>query len=421
MPAEENKSIFTTLPGYKSLFGDWITAKKEKDAQLKNTSAYFLNQDIYVYELIDWRTLQKNIQHIKNIFFKALNVDGKLGSLTVKRISGWISYKNSAYVNRKPVSGSNFSTDVLDAIVRTFIKNITTAHQDYSKQNDSFDIPSFFQAKPELLGITTVYTKNNQIRSWIVQYEFTLPLARVLGFSRARVKDSLLEVVIDSFGSINSILLRWRPVKSKINSKLIKKKGINEPLNNNGKQLDLTEFIHANYIPAAHKHGSGAESSSPAIEYQLAGDNSYQTHLAPFLTIPTGHHAQRLSIVRHSIKISFIKIHSTANVKILADISGGSGKYTYAWACWEIANRENYTDLGSQEYCTVLGGALHVILTVIDEEYKITEQFQEFVYALQPSGLQFQRNDKLLRYGCTDPKAKNYDPNANCDDSSCKF
>ncbi len=420
MPTEEHKSIFTTLPDFESPFGDWIEAHKAK-AKLKNTAAYFFNQDIYVYKLTDWRELQQNIQHLKTIFFNALNVDGKSNAVTVKPISGWISYKNTAYQKRKQVSGSAFSEDELDAIVQKFIKEITIAHQDYSKQNDSFTIPPFFQAKPEFLGITEVYAKKNQVSRWIVQYEFSLSMTTASGIAKVRVKDSLLEVVIDSFGLINSVLLRWRPIIKKINSKLIKKKGIKETPSVEGEQMNLTEFIHSNYLSEEHRHTKNLSSIDPVIEYQLAGDNSFQTHLAPFLIIPKGHHAQQVSIVNHSIKISFTKISSTSNVKIVAVISGGSGNYTYSWACWEIANSDNYLDLGNQDYCTVLGGAFHVILTVIDNKYEIVEQFQELIYATQPAKMQFEQKEKLMRYGCTDPTAKNYDPNANCDDGSCKF
>lgn len=413
---------------------DVYNTNKTKLNSLNQINTYISTKDIFVYKLISPEILIQKIRDIKNILYKTLGVaDNNKRSLEIDPIAGWITYSNYEYLDADRYRGISYTEQQIDEIVQTFFSKLNDINRDYTKNSPS--VPIIFETTPKLLEIIPVYSDKVQPIRWIVRYNIYLDYTDHEKNINVPVKDSLVEFLIDGYGVINSILIRWRPIERKIQEKLYSDEEIQKKQNDylikflqgnmigKSDSFNLYQMICNLYLQEAEKEDHhDAEEESTTIEYYLSGENTLQTHLTPFVIHQNGHHAEKFEIIPACLNISFDITSSREETKIKAIISNLEEKvsYSYLWSAWEIANPENFVNLGSSDSCSLQGGAFHVLLTVKNNRTEQVEQHQEHVFSKLPLKQQFE-NVRNLVWGCTDPNALNYNPNANCDDDSCKY
>jgi len=403
---------------------------------LKQISAYIRSKDIFIYELVSADFLIQKTKDIKKIIYSALGLtDNDKRILNIDPISGWITFSNYEYLDRDRYLGISYSEQQIDDIIQSFFKKLNKVNRDYSQNTSS--VPMLFETTPKLVEIVPVYEDKKLPSRWIVRYNVYLDYTEHERNANVPVRDSLIEFLIDGYGAINSIFIRWRPIERKTKSKLyfddeIQKKQ-NEYLvkllqeNTIGKSdsFNLYDMACSIYIPDEEKEGhhDSDEEEITTVEYYLSGGNTVQTHLTPFIIHQSGHHSEKFEMIPSCLNISFDIESSTQETKIKAVISNleEKGSYSYSWSAWEIANPENFVNLGSSDSCSLKGGAFHVLVTVKNNRTGQTEQHQEHVFSATPEEQQFEQDKQWFVWGCTNPTALNYNPNANCDDDSCKY
>jgi len=415
---------------------DVYNTNKTKLNTLNQLSTYISTKNIFVYKLISPEILIQKIRDIKNILYKTLGVadNNNKRSLEIDPIAGWITYNNYEYLDADRYRGISYTEKQIDEIAQTFFSKLSDINRNYTKNSPS--VPIIFETIPKLLEIIPVYSDKVQPIRWIVRYNIYLDYTDHEKNNNVPVKDSLVEFLIDGYGVINSILIRWRPIERKIQEKLYSDEEIQKKKNDYlikfllgntiGKTdtFNLYEMICSLYLQEAEKEDHhDAEEESTTIEYYLSGENTLQTHLTPFVIHQNGHHAEKFEIIPACLNISFDITSFREETKIKAIISNleEKGSYSYLWSAWEIANPENFVNLGSSDSCSLHGGAFHLLLTVKNNRTGQTEQHQEHIFSTSPVKLQFEAEEKWFVWGCTDPSALNYNPNANCDDDTCKY
>ncbi|UOU99160.1 hypothetical protein MUU74_04190 [Chryseobacterium daecheongense] len=415
---------------------DVYNTNKFKLNSFKQISAYIRSKDVFIYELVSADDLIQKAKDIKKIIYSALEItDNDKRILNIDPISGWITFSNYEYLDRDRYRGVSYSEQEIDEIIHSFFKKLNDINKDYSQNNPS--VPILFETTPKLAEIIPVYEDKKLPSRWIVRYNVYLDYTEHERNANVPVRDSLIEFLIDSYGAINSIFIRWRPIQRKTKSKLyfddeIQKKQseylvklLQENAIGKSDPFNLYDMACSIYIPDKEKeeHHDSDEEEITTVEYYLAGQNTVQTHLTPFIIHQNGHHSEKFEMLPSCLNISFDITSSTQETKIKAVISNldEKGSYSYSWSAWEITNPENFVNLGSSDSCSLKGGVFHVLLTVKNSRTGQTEQHQEHVFSTLPTEQQFEVKERWDTWGCTDPTALNYNPNANCDDGSCKY
>jgi hypothetical protein len=354
--------------------------------------------------------------------------------LDVDTISGWITYKNHEYLTREWHSGAGYTSEKINEIAQKFFSKLMETNLNYTKNNPA--VPVLFQSVPKLLEIIPFYEGKTVPTRWIARYNVYLDYTERERNVNVPVKDSLIEFVIDGYGAINAILMRWRPIERKTKVKLKLDKEVEQKQreylsgfiqkNEMGANrfFDLSDLVCNVYKPEEedHHHDSDEEETT-TIEYYLGGNNTFQSHITPYLIHQSGHHAEKIEIIESCLNISFSITSSEQETTVEAVVNGSeeNKSYSYSWAAWELSNPENHISLGNGNSCFLKGGVFQVLLTVKNNATGQTEQHQEHVYSTEPIQQQFEIQERWDTWGCTDPTALNYNPSANCDDGSCTY
>lgn len=356
-------------------------------------------EKLRVYELIDTNDLIKNEQLIKSIFFKVLKVPKTdLGyQFSIAPVSGWMNYANNNELystKRKKTLLPDSSKDAEDQ-VRKFIQAI---NQELRK-NESYKksgLPLLFPANLYLMESTLVFQTNKypDIDHWLIRLGVHLES----GNSTTKVDGAVIEVRVGNnenkdFSQIIGFSLRWTPYKSSFID-------------------DAMEYVPDD-DHNEHEHDGGPHTEDVVVVYKLDGESIPQNYLAPFYTVPNGHHVEYVpASKKYSISARIYEVANDTGKELYPEVKGGSGDFIYEWGFWEQAVANSALTVISDSRISVPIGVFNVVLNVIDRKTAVFCQTQSTIYSLGSEENRYKPLKETLKEGCMHPLADNYDESA---------
>lgn len=322
---------------------------------------------------------------------------------TVSPISGWIYFANydELRTNKNDLRLPT-TIDEIEKISRAFF-NQCYQRIEKARLNGKLpkDFPDILPSDIRLVDMQAVFAPTlTSVDHWLVRFHIYHRSSDEFGSDSVCLYGAGLDLRVGNGGKVICFSQRWRPFQKTV----------------------VSDFIPFNQeeVVSSHEHESSpTNANEPTLMYLQAGQSSFQSHLSLYHTVADGHHLEFYPASKHSLRIEFIKNLKEEHIEVVAEISGGSGRFSFEWGSWEVANAggNGYKDLGNYNSCIVHGGVHQLLLIVRDIELMVVSQKIEAIYAKYPTSAPKSRE----RWGCTDALALNYDSNANCDDESCVY
>lgn len=249
-----------------------------------------------------------------------------------------------------------------EIVVAEFIENLGLAIGRANGESMPEAIPQLLPARRllELAEKRPLLAPNGSTLQWSLLYNTSLRENDGYGSSYLPVKNASFRFDVSFEGRITSFHWRWRPIENEILSKTM-------------------PFAAAD--DHEHEHEDDDEhSEAPKKMFVLRGENTIQTHLAPYYVVSAGHHTQTVPASYHSLQLRIAKSISGRDITLTAAIEGGSGRFGYSWAKWIAWEDDSFEHLGTAASCRQDAGAFQVSLLVEDLDTGVRTQKQEFIY-----------------------------------------
>jgi hypothetical protein len=247
-----------------------------------------------------------------------------------------------------------------EIIVAEFIENLGLAIETANRESMSETIPQLLPARRllKLAEKRPLLAANSSTLQWSLLYNTSLREHDGYGSSYLPVQNASFRFDVSFEARITSFHWQWRPIEKKILSKTMPFAARDD-----------------------HEHDEEEEhSEAPGKVFFLRGENTIQTHLAPYYVVAAGHHAQVTPASYHSLQLGIAKSISGGEITLMAAIEGGSGRFHYNWAKWIAWEDDSFEDLGTAASCRQDPGAFQVSLLVEDLDTGVRAQKQEFIY-----------------------------------------
>lgn len=175
---------------------------------------------------------------------------------------------------------------------------------------------------------------------WLVRFEAYLPTSTSSG--SIPVFGAVTDIRVGQDSAVGGFWLAWRPCISPGVKPLIQ-------------------------LPGPSAGGSGNGAPPPTLLYRLAGEGVPQTYVAPYYFVAKGDDGDFFPASQYSIVAKIIDDPQPEMFRVMAAVTGGSGKFVYRWAGWDLTDPvAGIADWGSDSGVMLEAGAYNVILSVTD-------------------------------------------------------
>lgn len=238
---------------------------------------------------------------------------------TISQTSTWMHYINRAKLwDGKPKPGLPSSPEEAKKAAGKFLTALAQAFRDAEKYPflRQFEGCDFIPPLAKVVDVNYVSTGEETFTDHVL-VRYQTAMYGDDAFTRVPVLGASIEVRIGEFGEILGWNSRWS---------LLHKKFIRTPL----VDFVMPEDGHT------HDHDAEADEAQPVLAYVLGGDNVPQYLLAPYYLTMSGHHFTEASASAYSLTARFGFDHRQGSSRVEAQVSGGSGKYSYHWSWYKI-------------------------------------------------------------------------------------
>jgi hypothetical protein len=264
-------------------------------------------------------------------------------------VSGWVSFtlENDLWLDAPKRRLPRDAEEAMKA-ARDFIARLHEAchSEEYLRLKVPPLLPAGRLARVEPVEAAPVFHfAKPWVDHWLCRFEVWLN-PRPQGDDSIRVFGSEIDIRVGQGGKVAGFTSHWRPA-----------------LLEGARQVEM-------FHPGGDEHHNrDPDHQAPALVYELSGENCPQTFITPYYLTTQGHHGTMFPASSHSLLVDVgCAEKDGGGAYVVPRVLGGSGDYTFDWACWrpDALFEEGVVGLGTREFIELPPGVFNIILHVKD-------------------------------------------------------
>lgn len=311
---------------------------------------------VRLYALADLRAITASTNDIEKAVLAALQLTpGRGRRICVSAMSGWISYRAAGELWERPTAPT-LPAERKEAL-RKAEEVLVRLNEHLSDRNPKWPARLKGISLMPPLGLirraalaAVARPDGSAFDHWLYRGEPHLYLDEA-GEVRSSVLGAQIEVRIGNGGMPVTIRSRWRP------------------LSGERKLVDVSSYLPPPALDVEEEHGHEHD-GGPSLRYVLDGDGVPQYYLAPYYCAPEHSGVEIVSASAYSLTLHIARTNQDARrMTISAFARGGSGDYSYDWACYSLSLVGNGIRLlgpGSRQVLKTRAGAVTASSITID-------------------------------------------------------